>query len=145
MKDDKKNEEDPMNRRSLLTLASIASLAIWHKPVINSVMLPAHAQTSCTSPAGIIGNWRFTDQNNVSVDIEFVDESNMIFNNRGFTNPWQYSESHGSTIFLDIRNPRAPWEAMVTQETNCVASEITINLSPTDAGTYSAPLIGNRI
>lgn len=42
-----------LQRRKLLGLAgaiSVSSLALpasWHKPVINAVLLPAHAQTTC--------------------------------------------------------------------------------------------------
>lgn len=144
---DKKNiiEEDKMNRRSLITLASVLSIAVWHKPVINSIILPAHAQTSCNAidDVNIVGNWRFTDQNNVTVDIEIIDDNNVNFDNRGVNEPL-IRASNGTLIF-DIRRPRAGWQGTITEETNCVASEITITIAPTDANTYTAPLIGVKI
>lgn len=33
-------------RKTLLTLTGISALAVWHKPIINQVVIPAHAQTS---------------------------------------------------------------------------------------------------
>jgi hypothetical protein len=41
-------EDKAMNQRRklLLGIGATSSLAVWHKPVVNSIMLPAHAQTS---------------------------------------------------------------------------------------------------
>lgn len=39
------------NRRDILKGAGILSvLTVWHKPIVNSVVLPAHAQTSTPPP-----------------------------------------------------------------------------------------------
>ena len=143
----KKSEENQMNRRSVITSASIVGLAVWHKPVISSMILPAHAQTSCgaVNNVNILGNWRFTDQNDNTVDIEFIDDSNLIFDDATTTSPWRFSQADNTIIIMDIRIPRAPWQGAVTQEGNCLASEITINIAPTGAGTFTAPLVGTKI
>ncbi len=39
-------------RRRLLGGATGVALVVWHKPMINSVLTPAHAQTSMPLPAG---------------------------------------------------------------------------------------------
>ncbi|MGH1540253.1 MAG: hypothetical protein ACRBHB_07510 [Arenicella sp.] len=42
------------SRRKILTgsaIAGVSAAAIWHKPILQSVVLPAHAQTSVVSPA----------------------------------------------------------------------------------------------
>lgn len=37
---------DKSKRKALLGVAGVSVFAAWHKPVINSVLLPAHAQTT---------------------------------------------------------------------------------------------------
>lgn len=134
-----------MNRRPLIALASVATIGTWTKPIINSIILPAHAQTSCSAinDVNIVGNWRFTDQNNVTVDIEIIDDNNVNFDNRGVNEP--LIRASDGTLIFDIRRPRAGWQGTITEERNCVASEITITIAPNDANTYTTPLIGVKI
>jgi len=50
-----------MNRRKLLTTIGLTAAATaaaprqWSKPIINAVVLPAHAQTSCMTDSSIGG------------------------------------------------------------------------------------------
>ena len=40
------NEHEQGRRRLLTGVAGASALAVWHKPIVHSVILPAHAQTS---------------------------------------------------------------------------------------------------
>ena len=63
-----------LQRRTILgALTGIGALAVWHKPIIDSVVLPAHAQTSV-----------FTGQyidNNVSTTIITNSSNNSLMDN----------------------------------------------------------------
>lgn len=144
----KKTGEEEMNRRTLLVVLSAVGIAAfpkaWTKPIINSVITPAHAQTSCVniSDVTVTGKWRFTDQASMSVDIEFIDDSNLEFGSGpSITYPW--SRAIDGTLTLNVNPPKAPWQAAITKEESCVASEITVT-SATFGG-FTAPLIGIRI
>ena len=147
-----KNElpEDEMIRRkfaiALLSVAGLASAPTqWTAPVVNAVILPAHAQTSCTAPItdiDVLGKWRFTDQNGATLNIDFISNTELLFDDRSFPDPW-FRTSDGDLI-LDIRSPKAQWVATVSSESDCVASEITITSAPTFTNFYLAPLIGIR-
>jgi hypothetical protein len=72
-------------RRSIKTLAvgltSATSLAVWHRPIINSIILPAHAQTS-GSATNIIAS--SSDANNpFSRFVLIVDSSDTVLANCG--------------------------------------------------------------
>ena len=41
-----KNDHEQGRRRLLSGVAGASALAVWHKPIVNSVILPAHAQAS---------------------------------------------------------------------------------------------------
>lgn len=144
MKDNKKNEEDQMNRRSLLTIASIASLAVWHKPVINSVVLPAHAQTSCANilDVDVIGNWRFEDSSGNVLEIDFINETTLRVDNASVTQSW-YRDSNNGNLMLDIVGSRPPLRVSITTEDNCVASGLSI-ITDSFFG-FVLPMPGNRI
>ena len=44
-------------RKLLLGLGTTSALAAWHKPIVNAVLVPAHAQTSpAICPAILVGN-----------------------------------------------------------------------------------------
>lgn len=55
-------QSDLVTRRKLLTFLGASGVVLaapvtqWAKPVVNSVMLPAHAQTSCMVDATFTGN-----------------------------------------------------------------------------------------
>jgi hypothetical protein len=140
--------EDEMIRRNLtIALLSIAGLVrapkTWTTPVIDAVILPAHAQMSCPSilQVDVIGKWLFTDQNGDTVEIEFVDDEHLIYRERTSTNPWLRSSD--GALFLNIFPPTAQWEANITQEQDCIASEIIIIFAA--EGGFTAPLIGARV
>lgn len=40
------NKKTNRGRRQVLTAAGLTTMAVWHKPLINQVVLPAHAQAS---------------------------------------------------------------------------------------------------
>lgn len=151
MTDDKKTEGEQMNRRSLIALASFISLAAWHKPIINSIVLPAHAQTSCSSSqdVDVTGEWLFTDPDGKTVEINFLDDSSLIIDNRVSPQPWRRS-TVDDTLILEVRGTRAPWRAFISGESNCVASEITITRADSDGPSeitnspFTVPLIGIR-
>ena len=151
MTDNKKNEEDQMNRRSLIALASMVSLAVWHKPIINSVILPAHAQTSCPSiqDVDVIGNWLFTDAVGNTVEIDFIDENSLIIDNRSSSESW-FREADSGDLSLEVRGSAPVWNGFISQESNCTASEITITRADSDPNEFTnspfqEPLIGQRI
>jgi len=43
-------------RKILLGLGATSAMAAWHKPIVNAVILPAHAQGSPVCPDIIVGN-----------------------------------------------------------------------------------------
>lgn len=55
-----------ITRRKILTAAGLIGVAGsqlpsgWTKPLVNSVILPAHAQTSGCSAEDVAGNWAFS-------------------------------------------------------------------------------------
>ena len=49
------NDHEQGRRRLLTGVAGASALAVWHKPIVNSVILPAHAQTS-VCPTVTVGN-----------------------------------------------------------------------------------------
>lgn len=148
MADNKKNEEDQMNRRSLITLASVVSLAVWHKPIINSVVLPAHAQTSCANPLNIdvLGKWLFTDVNGKQIQIEFINDQELKVKD---TLIYGWSRLDDGKLQLDVRGPAKGWTAFISMEENCIASKITVTDAPGDEtefieGPFTEPVIGSR-
>lgn len=44
----KKSTIDQSKRKALGATAGVAAVVAWHKPIVNSIILPAHAQTSDT-------------------------------------------------------------------------------------------------
>ncbi len=49
----KKHSYRKFDRRGVLSLGAITTMIVWHKPVVNSIILPAHAQTSSPNPADV--------------------------------------------------------------------------------------------
>jgi len=48
-----------LNRRDNLKLMGLKTALVWATPIITSITLPAHAQTSC-SMTEVAGSWTFT-------------------------------------------------------------------------------------
>lgn len=155
MTDIKENKGSPTSRRSFITTSSLVSLTVWHKPIINSILLPAHAQMSCATDittVEILGRWRFIDSSNQEFEIEFTNSSNLLFGAVG--NPdtpatWervnvQNSELEFGALVLDISPPRGPWFARISAESDCIASQITIYDLTTSGSSNTLPIIGER-
>lgn len=139
----KNNRTGEIDRRKILALGSIVGLAAWHEPLLKAVVLPSHAQTSGACPEvndlSIIGFWRFTDQNNVQIDIEFFDDLSITVN--GSDSPDSYVRTPDGTIVLDIAG-FGSWQGTITHVNNCNAEEITITVAPTNDNSYAPPLVG---
>lgn len=132
-----------MNRRTLIALASVASIATWTKPIVNSIILPAHAQTSpaCGNilDVDVIGAWRFTSSDNVQFDIEFLDQNSWTDGSNIF--PWM-RDSNGE-LSLDI-GIGSPLIASITVESNCIASELEIQNNNQFFTNFVPPATGVR-
>ena len=105
-----------MNRRKILMgIGASSLLAKWHKPIVNSVLLPAHAQTSIVpvfsvetlNPVSSGANSQdigvFTDGSNpISVVFSVNSPFTLSFTTYTFE-PMRYGQSE--TITIDILNP----------------------------------------
>ena len=152
-----KNElpEDEMIRRkfaiSLLSVAGLASAPTqWTAPVVNAVILPAHAQTSCTAPItdiDVLGKWRFTDPNGLTFDLEFIDSVSLIYTDASVSGALPWQKLPNGELSLDLNSPKSPWLAQISDESSCVASKITIYdfQSDSSSGAFVAPVEGVRI
>ncbi len=70
-------------RRSLkIALIGGATLPIWHRPLINAIVLPAHAQTSTTAVSNIVAASLDSD-NPFSRFVLIVDENDNVLANCG--------------------------------------------------------------
>jgi len=61
-------------RRKLLGIIGVGGLvSAWHKPIINSITLPAHAQTSTNTPTvtttGSVSSMAIPDQTSINIDV----------------------------------------------------------------------------
>ena len=148
---DKENEEEMIRRKILVALLAASGLAsapkTWTTPLISTIVLPAHAQTSCMSilDVDVLGKWRFTDPNGLTFDLEFIDENTLNFSDEFGSGNLPWSRGPDGTLSLDLNSPRAPWFANISMEENCVASEIRIINLFNSAGAYETPIIGVRI
>ncbi|GHA04734.1 hypothetical protein GCM10008090_12710 [Arenicella chitinivorans] len=70
-------------RRSLATaLISGAALPLWHKPLVNAIVVPAHAQTSTTAVSNIIAA-SLDGDNPFSRFVLIVDDNDNVLANCG--------------------------------------------------------------
>lgn len=54
-----KDTQMNQRRKLLLGLGATSAIAVWHKPIVNAIVLPAHAQTSnpaAVCPMIVLGN-----------------------------------------------------------------------------------------
>jgi len=67
----KRGQDKRTERRKLLGVISIGSTAIWHKPMITTIMLPAHAQTSTgvITTSSEVSNIAIPDQAAITIDV----------------------------------------------------------------------------
>ncbi|RBP52879.1 hypothetical protein [Arenicella xantha] len=70
-------------RRSLkIALAGGATLPLWHKPLVNAIVLPAHAQTSSSGVSNIIAA-SLDSENPFSRFVLIVDDNDNVLANCG--------------------------------------------------------------
>lgn len=58
------------NRRGLVQ--ALVTSPVWVTPIISSIALPAHAQTSACSSANLIGSWQLTIEGQGTITIELL-------------------------------------------------------------------------
>ena len=146
---DNKPTDESTRRKFTIGLFSVAGIVsvptTWTTPIINSVMLPAHAQTSCTSilDVDVLGVWRFTSVDNVQFDIEFVDDTNLSVNG-GPPGSGIWSRGMDGVLILSVSH-RAPLRTIITNENGCVASRLEIQNSTQFFIDFVPPAIGFRL
>ena len=142
-----------IRRKFAIALLSVAGLASaptqWTAPVVNAVILPAHAQTSCTAPItdiDVLGKWRFTDPNGLTFDLEFINEKRVIYMTNSFSTEASWSRLPKGDLNLDLNSPKSPWLARIESETKCIADSITIYDFQTSVsgGKFEVPIKGVR-
>ena len=150
-------------KRTLLKYGGLA----WVTPVVTSVSLPAHAQTSgisCLDPRldllnyDLLGVWNFTDSNGLKFEVDFFEQEDdkyefdfiaddaEAYYGRGSRTTGSGSLQMGFDVYGNGSNNDMYLDGDITSFTDCVALEITItdiqsNLNPRG---YVAPIIGVR-
>ena len=127
-------------------VTSIVLPNAWVKPIIRGVVLPAHAQTSCADilDVSVEGKWRFTATNGIQFLIILSGIDGGFANIAGNTlEAFQWKRNEDGTLTL-LFNERTPGRlAIISKESNCIASELTYP----DKGSEFAPgpLVAIRI
>jgi hypothetical protein len=149
-------------KRTLLKYGGLA----WVTPMVTSVSLPAHAQTSGISCASdldsdlllfdVLGVWSFTDANGLEFEILFTkqEDGNYEFDLTADDAEAYYgrgSRTSGSMemdfeVYGNGSNNYMYFSGDITSFTNCVALEITVTniRSIHNPRGYAAPIIGVR-
>lgn len=83
-----------LRRNSIKNVCGIATgitLIRWREPVINSVLLPAHAETSLCMESDILGDWGFTLDGDVLFSVSIMSNGEGTIN--GIQSTWVLSNN----------------------------------------------------
>ena len=103
-----------MSRRNVILSMGIG---IWHKPIINSIVLPAHAQTSSLN--SVTGKWLFNGSGHVNEEIELLENGDFYYRGHlvefnGFDEQRGWGFYPDGDFYIDIQSPKAPWVGFVS-------------------------------
>jgi hypothetical protein len=117
---------DKSKRKALLGVAGASALAVWHKPVMKSVLLPAHAQTTDDTPPPVLPPSSF-----------FSGSAQVIVQNQ--TTPWTPLD-----IFVGPANAQpseGPIEVQITPTTTEGSYDVVIQTSFLSNAAGDDPLV----
>ena len=108
-------------RANLKVLTTIVTGGVWASPVIKTVILPAHAQTSSFSPDCIVGPWESNDfpgggpnQPNIDPTLDFKSDGRLLEDNSQQVGRWS---SNGRNVNINnLRLSNSEFEYQMTGE-----------------------------
>ena len=123
-----KNTDD--RRRVLLKLGVGGSfLAIWHQPVINTIALPAHAQTSLAATSIVVSS--LDADNPFARFIVIVDSSDTVLANCGSSGGTATANELPAGTYRVFADSDGPQNQQITVSTDTNSQSISV---PTDTG-----------
>ena len=121
---------EKLNRRQISKRLAILCIAgaVWHKPVVNSVILPAHAVTSA---AEFIRASSLDADNMFARYILIVDADNNVLANCGASGGAVSVDSPPSGTYRIFADSEGPQDQLITVSTVAGSQDI---VAPTNAG-----------
>ncbi len=129
---DKRSDQTQLKRRASLKKIALASAgaAIWHKPLVDAVVLPAHAQTS-TMVTNIIAESLDAD-NPFARFILIVDSNDAVLANCGASGGTAAADNLAAGVYRVVADSNGARNQQVTVTAGPNSQTITV---PTDTGT----------
>jgi hypothetical protein len=124
-------QQSSRKRAVLKALAVAGAGAVWHRPIVNSIVLPAHAQTSDGTAMSIVASSLDAD-NPFSRFILIVDDSDSVLANCGASGGTATAENLAAGTYRVFADSQGPQNHQV--DITAGSNSLTVTV-PTDIGT----------
>ena len=134
-----------INRREVLVkgtkkiLVPGVVLTVWHKPIVNTVVLPSHGQTSVCTSADALGSWRLEIFDYQEPNIRTITLLEGGTTDTSFIHEWSVSPDGTFSMSQDLND----WRFTGTFSAGCTElsgtySTINFEDASIDTGTWQA-------
>jgi len=117
-------------RRRVLQVAAISATApVWHKPLINAIALPAHAQTSAVASEIVVSS--LDGDNPFSRFVLIVDQNDTVLANCGASGGRASATNLDAGTYRVFADSDGPQNQIIDISTDNASTRVTV---PTDTG-----------